>query len=597
MPAPTETPTVPSSEAAAETPRAARSPVAWRPTDEPTLGTGLRSGWRDLSVRVRLAMGAALVLALALMTAGLWQEAAEPPSDSDVRAEAVAARTAWAAARRQAPTALQPGPDGGFVGTGTLEPGDAETGAGRYVDFLSVEPSDSSRFSVVVTSAAFRPDVSVLTPEGERLGASLLLGTDERAEEVGLRGPGRFEITVTSAEPGRTGAYEVVTTTRAVRDTLTFSDPLRADTLGAGTPRAGRYEAAYALLAEPDRPVILEVVSPAFRPRLTLLGPAGEIRQQRTLERGAAGDSLYGVVLRFHPGWDLPYTLLVSSDARGQTGPFAMELRTVDARDITPSDRVLSGTLGQESWLRDGRYVDAYRFRVRANEETALAVQSNDFAPAFRLWREETRGAEEVLSELNRAERARIEVTPDDLEPGLYVLEVTSAEGAEGGVYPGGDYTLRVESRVPVDLFGPADPDDPDSPRGWTAPVRASASGTTEDGETFAFDVSGVSVTYPGGDRTMIQVRISVRSVDYTGPWAPWRRFASQSTLMDMDGRSYRPSPGLSAGTGVLAEPGATRQGRLVFLADGVRTDIRRLVLAAPLGGGRTVPLRLDLPR
>ncbi|MEM1057006.1 MAG: hypothetical protein AAGI52_15895 [Bacteroidota bacterium] len=549
-----------------------------------------------LSLWARSGLVVLVLGALTLVVAAFFHETSEPPSESDIRAEAAAARTAWAAARRQAPVPLLPQPDGSFFAEGGLEPGDAETTAGRYVDFLTITTEDSAAFSVVASSAAFRPDVAVRTPEGRRVGASVLLGTSERAEVVGLQGPGRFEITVTTTEPGQTGAYEVATSVRSVRDTLAVTDPLRADTLGTGRLRAGRFEAAYALLAEPDRPVILEVVSPAFTPRLTLLGPAGEIRQQRTLERGVAGDSLFGVVLRFHPGWDLPYTLLVSSERPSQQGPFAMEMRTVDARDITANGRALSGTLGQESWLRNGRYVDAYRFRVRENEETEIQVQSRDFAPAFQLWKEETRGAKEILSEQNRAERSEASVTRDDLEPGLYTLEVTSAEGAEDGVYASGRYTLRVDSRVPVDIFD-ADPSDPDAPRGWSASVSASARGTTSDGETFVVGVNGVRVSYPGGARTVIQLGVTVRSVDYSGPWAPWRRFAAQSTLMDVAGRQYRPVPAQSAGSGVLAEPGSTRQGRLVFVADGVRTDLRRLVFSAPLGGGQTIPLRLDLPR
>ncbi|MEM6325803.1 MAG: hypothetical protein AAF791_01660 [Bacteroidota bacterium] len=603
MPVQTETPLEPPAEAAAETARAApppatRPPVAWRPTDEPRLGTWLRGRWRWLPGWVRATVAMGLLAIIAGVAVVFWYESTEPPSEESIQTEAAVARTAWAAARRQAPAPLELQPDGSFFAEGTLEPGDAETTVGRYVDFLTVTLTDSVEASVIATSAAFRPDVGVQTPDGARLGASVLLGTEERAEVVGLRGPGRFDITITSTEPGQTGAYEITTARRLIADTLAIGDPLRADTLGTGRPRAGRYVRAYSLLAEPDRPVILEVVSPAFRPRLTLLGPAGEIRQQRTLERGVAGDSLFGTLLRFHPGWDLPYTLLVSSDAPDRTGPFAMEMRTVDAESIVPNGRAISGTLGPDSWLRDGRYLDAYRFRVREDDETEISVESREFAPALQLWREERHITKEVLTESNRAERSQISVIRDDLEPGTYVLEISTAEGAEAGIYPGGPYTLRVRSGRPEP---PApitfDPDDPDAPRGWFSGASAQGQGTTPDGETFVVSAAGISVSYPGGDQTLVQIGVSVRSVDYEGPWAPWRRFAAQSTLVDAAGRRYRPLPAQSAGTGVLAEPGSTRRGRLVFVTEGAVLDPERLILTAPLGGDATVPLRLRIER
>ncbi|MEL6616229.1 MAG: hypothetical protein AAFQ43_10850, partial [Bacteroidota bacterium] len=366
--------------------------VAWRQDEEPDLTDGLRARWMALPVWGKGLLAAALVVVAAVVAWGVWAGGEPPPSDDQIAQQAAAARTAWAAARRQAPLPLAPLPNGTAFATGTLEPGDAETAAGRYVDFLTYTLEDSVDFAVVATSADFRPDLSVRTQEGRRLAASSLLGTDTRAEVVGLQGPGVFEIAVTSASPEALGAYEVSASPRADADTLRAEDALRADSLGGGQLRAGRYEQAYALLVDPDEPVVLDVVSPAFEPRITLLGPAGEIRQQRTLERGAAGDSLFGAVLRFRPGWDLPYTILVSSEDPGDTGPFALELRTVKLQSLSPTGRAVAGELGEESWLRDGRYVDAYRFRVRSGDEVEIALQSSVFAPALQLWREETRG-------------------------------------------------------------------------------------------------------------------------------------------------------------------------------------------------------------
>ena len=581
--------------------------MAWRQADEPDLGTGLRGLWRRTPQAAR--WGAAAVLALAVGAAA-WaaiRPDERPQSEGSAERAAEAARAAWAAARRQAPTPLAPEADGSAFLAGELRPGDAERSPGLYVDFLTFTARDSALFSIAATSAAFTPGLSVSTPDGGRVAASVLLATASRAEVTGLRGPGRFEIAVTSTEPGAAGAYEVSAGRTLARDTLRADGDgpvLRADTLGvlasgaASRLRAGRHERVYALRTEPDRPVVVDVVSPAFAPSITLLGPAGEIRQQRTLERGAAGDSLFGTVLRFQPGWDLPYTLIVSSEAPEATGPFALEVRTVDVKPLAADGRARAGTLGEESWLRDGRYVEAYRFRVGSGEDVEIGLESAAFAPAFRLWREETRGVKEAAAELNAAERAAVAYESSSLEPGSYLLEVTSAEAGEGGAYPNGRYQLRVTSErsVPV-TFGDRDADEGGGPRAWSAPVSGSARGRSPGGDTFQISVSGISVSYPGGDRTRVELRVELRSVDYTGPWAPWRAFAAQSALTDLAGRQYRPAPSEGAGTGVVAEPGSVRRGRLVFYAEGAPSSIRRVVFSAPLGGGVTIPLRLDLPR
>ncbi|OZC03794.1 hypothetical protein [Rubricoccus marinus] len=587
---PPESPTREGSERAAR-----RSGVAWRRDAEPALVGWLKARWAGVPPRARWASGAVLAGFLALAVWGMWDVAETPLDEGEAARNAAIARTAWAAAQRQAPTPLAAEPDGSAFASGALEPGDAETAAGKYVDFLSYTTSDSTAFTVVATSEAFTPDLSVRTPDGRRLAASVLLGTSSRAEVVGLQGPGRFDITLTTASQGASGAYQVLVGNGTARDTLRAGDALRADTLGSGRALAGRFEVGYALLAEPDRPVILEVVSSAFTPRITLLGPAGEIRQQRTLERGVSGDSLFGAVLRFRPGWDLPYTVLISSDEREATGPFALEMRTIDVKPLAGDGRPVSGELGKDSWLRDGRYVDAYRFRVSDGDDLKIDVQSQDFAPAFHLWREETRGVKDALSELNRAERAGVTAEKSDFEPGTYVLEIMSAKVGEGGAYPSGRYALTVASERPEPVR--FDPSDPDAPRGWTGAIGGSATGRSPDGDTFVISVNAVSISYPRGDRTRIQLGVTVRSVDYSGPWAPWRSFASQGALMDARGRQYQPAPAESAGTGTIAEPGSERRGRLVFYADGVRTDQGRLVFSAPLGGGTSVPIVLDIPR
>ena len=90
-----------------------------------------------------------------------------------------------------------------------------------------------------------------------------------------------------------------------------------------------------------------------------------------------------------------------------------------------------------------------------------------------------------------------------------------------------------------------------------------------------------------------MQVSVSVRSVDYTGEWAPWSRFASRSYLIDDDGRRYASSSGESVSpSGPRAEPGTVRRGTVVFYGKGTRTGQSRFQLVASIGASSvTVPL------
>ena len=122
-----------------------------------------------------------------------------PPDDTTAMQ-----RAQWAAMMRRAPRPLSAG---GV--RDTLGPGDAQGPDDRYSDFYAYAATDSATFSVVVVSPDFAPDLAVRRPDGVTVAASTLLRTGQRAEVPDLRGPGRFEIIVTSRDPEATGGYEL----------------------------------------------------------------------------------------------------------------------------------------------------------------------------------------------------------------------------------------------------------------------------------------------------------------------------------------------------------------------------------------------------
>ena len=559
--------------------------------DEPSLRAHLAGVWRDAPAAARIgAVAAALLL-------GAWGVSqilgAEPGglSEDERRAQAVLDRAQWAAVRRQSPTPLSadaPVAD-------ALHPGDAERPDDRFADYYAVTADSGEAFSVLVTSDAFEPDLTVRLPSGATRAASSLLQTATRAETATLRGPGRFEVTVTSRVPRAQGAYEVAVVPLAPIDSLAVDDEVRLDTLGAGSLRAGRYERVYGLRSEEGLPIVVRVVSSAFRPRVALLGPSGEDREAaRTTERVSQGDSLHGAVIRYFPGWDAPYRLLVSSEERGERGPFALSVESVDIRPLTVGERGLRATLGDESWIREGRYLDTYRVQIPSGVRATIQVESSAFAPAFRLWRIESRRRTDVAEHLNEQERNEVSFESESLDGDEYYLEVTSGGDPDEPALLGGEYgvSVRAEATAPDTTAAPkADGPVPETTVFATEVRRRGESG----GDSFEVGVTQVAISYPGGARTRVQLSATVRSIDYTGGWAPWTSFVRQATLVDDEGRRYQPSTAESTSpSGDRAEPGTARRGTVVFYLPGVARGIDELRFTASIGE-RTLTLPIPV--
>ena len=576
------------------------APLATEPPpldEEPTLREHLADVWHGAPPRVRWAAVVAAAALVAWLLVPRVIDAADGPTPEEVAEQAARDRAQWAAMRRQSPVDLGDRPI-----EDTLGPGDAERADDRYADYY-VHDADSTAFSVLVTSAEFAPDLAVRLPSGETVAASNLLRTAGRAEIEGLRGPGRFEVVVTSRAPRAGGVYQLAVVPAGPVDSVYVDEDARLDTLAAGPRRAGRFERVYGVSAGSDAPVVVRVVSGAFRPRVHLFGPNGEVRGAwQTLERSTSGDSLHGVVLRYLPGWDAPYRLIVSSEEPGRTGPFALDAQTIQTQDLQADGREVRGLLGDQSWLEDGRYVDTYRFRVQDGTETAVTVESEAFPPAFRLWRVERRQRDDVAETPNET-GAGSATYQAALGGGEYFLEVTS--GGPDSLYarrrtPGGEYAVSVLS----ESVAPPEPS-PDRPRAPSAPGAAPSSRVfaTEvrrtgesGGSTFEVGVTNVAISYPGTSRTRVQLSVTVRSVDYTGNWAPWSSFASQSYVVDDRGRRYSASTAESQSpSGPSATPGTARRGTVVFYLNDRAVDLERVVLVASIGE-RTVTLPIPVP-
>ena len=607
-PSPAETPAptageTPSSSAPAD--EAARPPDATPllvpPEEEPELGEYLRDRWEAVPKAARLAVGVLLLALLALWAVGMILESRETLTDEEIERRAEVERIEWSASLRQAPTALTDS-----LVSGELMPGDAETSDGSYADYYAFEAPDSVAYAVVVTSSDFAPDLAVHLPNGRTIAASDLLRTGSRAEITGLQGPGRFDIAVRSVEPNATGSYDLSVQRVTAIDTVYVDDEPFADSLGTGLVRMERYERPFGIVADSENPVVIRVVSEDFVPRLTLLGPNGEVTGAwRTAQTISSGDSLHASLIRFLPGWELaPYRLFVSSAEPGATGTFALEATSLPPRTVSANGRSASFELGEDSWVEDGRYVDHFKFRAAAGAKTVITAQSQTFPPALRVWRDVRHDQKEIVAALNESggPSARVE---QELDAGEYVLEVTSGGSPDDSVRVfGGPYVLKLETIRPEPT--PSAPSRPSRPSA-SRPSRPAPSSAPESkvfspgvsargssgGNTFEVRVTHATLSYPGS-RTRVQLSVSVESVDYSGSWAPWSSFVSKGYVLDDKGRRYTAAGG-SSPSGDQAEPGTVRRGTVVFYAGGTYTDVDRLLYVAPLGGS-SVRLNLTVP-
>ncbi|MDT0630389.1 hypothetical protein RQM47_04535 [Rubrivirga sp. S365] len=560
---------------------------------EPSLRAHLAAQWRAWPLWARWGGVAVLVALLAWALTDTASDVAEGANDEDMMRQVALARAEWADAQRQAPQALDRRP-----AEGTLGPGDAERDDGRYADYYAFE-ADSLDFSVLVTSDDFAPDLSVRRPDGQTVAASNLLRTEGRAEIEGLQGPGRFVVEVSPFEPGTSGAYVLEVVPAGPADSLFVDEEPRLDTLGQGARRGPRYERAYGVMTGSEVPVLLRVVSPSFTPRLHLFGPNGEVRGSwRTVERRASGDSLRAVVIRYLPGWDAPYRLLVTSEEAGAEGAYALDVRSLQTYSLGLGEEA-DGALGDDSWLVDGRYVDTYRLRVPDGVRTRLVAASEVFPPALRVWRLDGRSRKDVADAANPAGGPEATVE-GRLDAGDYFVEVSSGgEWEPGDPARGGDYTLASETEAveppPPTAAPPGGRYDGPAP-----PTKVFATEVRREGEsgesTFEVGVTTVAISYPGETRTRVQLSVTVRSVDYSGGWAPWERFAAQSYLVDDTGRRYAVSAAESTSpSGPTAEPGTSRRGTVVLYAPEVARDLRRLVFVASIGE-RSLTLPIPVP-
>ena len=264
---------------------------------------------------------------------------------------------------------------------GMLEDSDAEGAGGRYEDRYTFAADSSGRvLSFVLASEAFRPDLVVVGPDGQRYEAEASGEEGERVVVRNLRGPGRFELRVTSREPAGTGAY----TLRVRQETPVVSLAANGQTVRATLGERsevvdGFYRDTYEFGVEAEREYTLAVASSAFDVATTLTDRRGS-RVQAQREGGA---------LTFTPSSDGRYRLVVTSREAGKRGAYTVNLkvgpRPERAAPEAPRVRALTPNAAPaRDSLAAGQQV-TYTFAGQVGDRVRIDARAFGFGPSVVL--------------------------------------------------------------------------------------------------------------------------------------------------------------------------------------------------------------------
>lgn len=260
---------------------------------------------------------------------------------------------------------------------GTLGEGDVEVN-GRYEDrFTFVADSSGRVLTFALASGDFRPDLVVVGPDGQRYEAEASGGEGESVRIDNLRGPGRFQLLVTSREPGGEGAYTLRIRQETPIQTLSANNQTVNAVLGQRSEVVdGFYRDTYEFRAEADREYTLALASTAFE-----IVP--------TLTRGTTKIAPQNGGFVFTPDEDGRYRLVVTSREKGKRGAYTVNLKAgpkVEEPAVeAPRVRgLIPNAAPARDSVRAGEQV-TYTFTGQVGDRVRVDTRALGFAPSIVL--------------------------------------------------------------------------------------------------------------------------------------------------------------------------------------------------------------------
>ena len=388
---------------------------------------------RSAATGLWIALGAAAALVVALGIAALLNRDDTPARpDTPVATDGPTAPQAVAAEAGET--------------AGELDDSDFRTTDGRYQDLYAFAADSSGRtLSFTVSSDTFYPDVVVTGPDGtatdgETVSADDDEETDTRTVAVGgLRGPGVYQILVSSRRPQTTGGY----TLRIRQEDPVVALPVNGRQVAGELKRTsvkadGRYRDTYSFTGAPEREHTITVMSSAFTPTVTVTGPSGA-----AVRGGTSAPTSGGTVYTFTPTTAGSYRVAVSTRETDRTGAYTILLAvaappppapTAGEEDAGVTLRAGGAPVRDSLAAGDSR---TYSASGRVGDRVSVEVRATGFTPTLTIIGPDGQRTPATPD----GDRARAQLTlPAD---GRFRVVVGSSGGS-------GAYSVSLEQRAGV---------------------------------------------------------------------------------------------------------------------------------------------------
>jgi hypothetical protein len=253
---------------------------------------------------------------------------------------------------------------------------------------------------MTLQSQAFDTMLRVNPPAGEAMENDDVAPND-RSSRLDFTAPidGRYRVTVTSYDPGSTGAYTlqisagepgqgmVVAGTQGpapdaqlgAGGTLTADTPVNEYLSPSDPSSGGRYVRAYRLEGRPGDMVTLRLESSAFDPTLALIAPSGHRWFNDDTTQADTNSTLSMTI----PAAGT-YRVEVSSYQQGATGPFVLTARASQAPTVGPGGVPTGNVAGRQgTGNMYGVFVGITDYGGRANNLYGCADDARQLAQAY----------------------------------------------------------------------------------------------------------------------------------------------------------------------------------------------------------------------
>lgn len=318
---------------------------------------------------------------------------------------------------------------------GVLEAGDRQLGGeGEYYDHYVLHCADGDRVRVSTAS----PVDTYLIVQGPGIDGQL--DDDDSGDQLNALveftavGSGDLEISVTTASPGVTGAYDlIVEGATPYQGGRTWTGALAE---GDAELSSGEYYDEYTFFAERGEVVELTMQSSELDSYLILVPPVADNVENDDAEH--VGTWLHARIVYTCPD-EGEYRVIVTSAMPGESGEYELWVRGTGADDAPPVGGVqtVSGRLTAANATRAlGQYVAPYSFEGVAGERVAIEMRSSEIDSYLILTPPSGEPIErDDIDEFDRD--ARIELTLP--VTGTYRIGATSYEPQVGA------FTLHAE--------------------------------------------------------------------------------------------------------------------------------------------------------